>query len=395
MAYAGWKGKGFDFTPWSGRNFWGIDNSNLATNETIFSVITRYSNLVATLPLKLHDANRNVLRNDVASLVIYESNRNMSAFEFMRNIEVSRNETGNGYAFILRDVKYYQPIELIPIDANYVETFLNTDDGLIYHKVQVTKGSYIVPDSDMIHVKHISGPSRLKGINPLKVLSNTIKYDKAVQEFSLSEMSKKDSFILTYDANIDKDKRDEVINDFRNYYNNNGGVLFQEPGVSIEQKTRQYFSADTINSEKITRSRVANVYNMPLYLLNEQGGTTASSNEQAMKSFVDMSLMPILKQYECEFNRKLLTQMDKKEGLYFKFNVNGLLRGDTSARTALYQMFRRNSIASANEIRAWEDLPPDGSPEADKLYTSGDLYPIDLPIEQRKTSKNTSEGGEE
>lgn len=43
-AYASWKGQGFDFSNWFGRTFWGIDNSQLATNETIFSVITRLAN---------------------------------------------------------------------------------------------------------------------------------------------------------------------------------------------------------------------------------------------------------------------------------------------------------------------------------------------------------------
>ena len=40
-AVAGWSGQGFDFSNWFGRTFWGIDNSKLANNENIFSVITR------------------------------------------------------------------------------------------------------------------------------------------------------------------------------------------------------------------------------------------------------------------------------------------------------------------------------------------------------------------
>lgn len=38
MVAAGWKGESYDFSHWEGRKFWGIDNSNLATNENIFSL---------------------------------------------------------------------------------------------------------------------------------------------------------------------------------------------------------------------------------------------------------------------------------------------------------------------------------------------------------------------
>jgi HK97 family phage portal protein len=172
------------------------------------------------------------------------------------------------------------------------------------------------------------------GINPLNVLKNTLEYDKAVQEFSLSEMQKKDSFILEYGANVDTDKRQRIIDDFRRFYQDNGGILFQEPGVKVTDLDRKYFASDTLASERITRSRVANVFNVPASFLNDNEGQRFSSNEQMMIQFVQMTLTPIIRQYEQELNRKLLTETDRKAGYYFKFSLGGLLRGDTAARTA-------------------------------------------------------------
>lgn len=387
-AISGWKGKGFDFTSWFGRTFWGIDNGQLATNETIFSVITRLSNTLSILPIKLYK-NYDVVMNQAADILMNEPNQNMSSFDFINALEVSRNEHGNGYALILRDIRM-QPIEIIPLDPSCVTPIMNQDDGSLWYEVRGTQQTIYVHNLDMIHVKHIRGPNRLVGISPLKVLANALKYDKAVQEFSLSEMEKKESFILSYAANVNDDKRKQIIGDFRRFYAENGGILFKEPGVEIDPIEKKYFASDTLAAEKITRTRVANVFNVPKSFLNEFEGGTFGSNEQEMIRFVNMTLLPIVRQYEHEFNRKLLTKAERQAGFYFKFNIGGLLRGDTQARTSFYQTMLRSGAMKPNEVRQLEDLPPEPTPNANKLWVSGDLYPIDMDPTERKASKSNS-----
>lgn len=380
-ALAGWKASGFDFSSWAGRTFWGIDNGKLATNETIFSVISRLSNTLSSLPIKLY-RNYETEMNQAADIVINNPNNNMTSFECFNKIEVSRNELGNGYAIIKRDIRM-QPEELLPIDASYVTPFINSDDGELWYQVNGSDGTYYFHNMNVFHVKHITGASRWSGISPLNVLKNTLDYDKAVQEFSLSEMQKKDSFTLEYGANVDEEKRKRIIDDFRRFYKENGGILFQEPGVEVKEIQRKYFASDTISSEKITRSRVANVFNVPVSFLNDGEGQGYSSNEQMMIQFVQMNLTPTIRQYEQELNRKLLNPAERKAGFYFKFNIGGLLRGDTAARTNFYQAGIRNGWFSQDTVREYEDLPPVGG-NASKLWVSGDLYPIDMDPTQRK-----------
>lgn len=386
-AVAGWKNAGFDFTSWAGRTFWGIDNGKLATNETIFSVITRLANTLSSLPIKLY-RNYDLEMNQAADIVLNNPNPNMTSFECFNKIEVSRNETGNGYAVIKRDIRM-QPEQLLPIDSSYVTPFLNTDDGELWYQVTGIDSTYYFHNMNIFHVKHITGSSRWSGISPLNVLKNTLDYDKAVQEFSLSEMQKKDSFTLEYGANVDDEKKKRIIDDFRRFYQENGGILFQEPGVVVKEIQRKYFASDTISSEKITRSRVANVFNVPVSFLNDGEGQGFSSNEQMMIQFVQMNLTPTVRQYEQEMNRKLLTLAERNAGFYFKFNLGGLLRGDTSARTQFYQAMIRSGGMTQDEVRMLEDLPPKGG-NASKLWVSGDLYPIDMDPLQRKGGEKSS-----
>ncbi|GIN60527.1 portal protein [Robertmurraya siralis] len=388
-AKAGWKGVTYDFSNWFGRTFWGIDNSKLATNETIFSVISRLSNTLSALPIKLHQNYDVISDHQAADALINDPNPNMTSFDLLNKLEVARNEKGNGYAVIIRDIRM-QPEAIIPIDSSYVTPFINLDDDSLWYQVNSASKTHFVHNMNMLHVKHITGTSRWSGISPLDVLKNTLEYDRAVQEFSLTEMKKKESFILGYGANVDTEKQKEIIGHFKRFYQENGGILFKEPGVEITEMKKQYFASDTLASERITRSRVANVFNVPASFLNDSEGGAFGSNEQQMIQFVNMTLLPIVRQYEHEFNRKLLTKADRLSGLYFKFNLGGLLRGDTAARTAFYQAMLRSGGMKPDEVRRLEDLPPLGG-KANELWISGDLYPIEMDPTLRKS---TSKGGE-
>lgn len=387
MAVAVWKGQGFDFSKWFGRTFWGADNSTLATNETIFSVISRLANSMASLPLKLYQ-NYDSVTNAASDVLINSPNPNMTSFELIRNLETARNETGNSYAIIERDIRG-QVSRITPLISTYVEPVLERESQELWYQVIGENGTYYFHNMDVLHFKHIVGSGGLKGINPIKVLTNTNDFDKAVREFSLKEMqSAPNSFILKYSANVDADKRERIINDFKRFYQDNGGILFQEPGVEIDPIERKFIAADIFTSERITRSRVANVFNIPVTMLNDTEGQSYSSNEQLMRMFVQLTLMPIVRQYEQEFNRKLLTPAERKAGFYFKFNVNALLRGDTAAQSDYYTKAIRSGWMKPNEVRQLEDLPPE--PEGNKLWVSGDLYPMDMDPSQRK-GVNTGE----
>jgi HK97 family phage portal protein len=127
------------------------------------------------------------------------------------------------------------------------------------------------------------------------------------------------------------------------------------------------------------------VFNVPVHMLNDSEGQSYSSMEQMMREFVQLTLMPIVRQYEQEFNRKLLTQAERSAGFYFKFNVNALMRGDTAAQGDYYTKGIRSGWLKPNEVRQLEDLPPE--PEGDRLFISGDLYPMDMDPSQRKEVK--------
>lgn len=378
-----WDGHGFHFSNWADSNFWGSHSQVLRTNEEIFGVISRLANTLSSLPIHEYQ-NYSETSDEVSELLTGESNPSMSAFQLINQLEVSRNVDGNAYAWIERDNNGL-PIHLWPIDPGTVTVKRNIDDNSIWYEVNSDEYHFLVFNTEIIHVKHITPLTGILGISPLDVLRDPLKFQKAVEDFSLNEMDKKDSYIIQYDRSVSPENREAMINDFRRMVSENGGAVVQEKGFQFDRFESRFQPGDLSTTNSITRSRVATAFNVPLSFLSEtieQGN--GKSNEQIMAQFVEMTLLPIVKQYESEFNRKLLTRSQRARGFYFKFNVNGLLRGDTAARTEFYQMMIRNGIATSNDLRKLEELPPTDNKNADQLWITGDLYPMDLDIQDRQ-----------
>lgn len=370
-----WPGGHFDFKGWTSGPFNATDNS-LNTNEEVFGVITRLANTLSSLPIHLYH-NYQETQNDLTWLLRNQPNPSQTAFEFINQLEVSRNTYGNGYAFIERD-KALKPKNLWLLDPQTVTVMRNTDDNSIWYSVSSVdpEFNFMVYNTEIIHVKHISTPPNVVGISPLQVLRGPLKFEKAVEDFSLNEMDKKDQYIIKYDRSIDPEKREAMIKDFVHMVKENGGAVVQEKGFEYEHYASDFHPGDLKDTEQITRARIANAFNVPVSFLNETNGNTVIS-EQTMIQFVKMTLLPIVRQYESEFNRKLLSGSQQHGHYYFKFNVNGLLRADTKSRTNFYQAMIRNGIASPNEVRMLEDLPPVDSKAANTIWVSKDLYPAD------------------
>ncbi|GKT04458.1 phage portal protein [Furfurilactobacillus entadae] len=375
----------------TGVRFFGWGNSTIENNELIFSIISRLANTMSSLPIHEYQ-NYKEQNTDILRLLTISPNANVTGSQLINNLEVSRNEHGDGYALIERDVRF-KPVKIWNLPYGSVTPMVEKKTGLLWFNVTGQTKNLVVPNSDMIHVKHISGPERLTGISPLDVLKGTMDFDSAVQKFSMNEMSKMDAYIVDYDTNVDEEKRKQVIDDFKTFIHDNGGVLFSEPGVTVKKQARDFVPSDLASTDSMFRIRVANAFDTPVSFLNDQTGQGYASNEQLMTQFVQMTLVPVVKQYESQFT-KLLTPQELSAGWYFKFNVNALLRGDTQSRTALYTAMIRNGIATPNDLRRLEDLPPSSDKHADQLWISGDLYPIDTDLEQRKGVKSNGPGKE-
>ncbi len=150
---------------------------------------------------------------------------------------------------------------------------------------------------------------------------------------------------------------------------NSHKVAVLEEGMKYTPISINPSEAQFLETRKFQINEIARIFRVPPHMIGDLEKATFSNIEQQSLEFVKYTLEPWLIRLEQAMFRALLTKDEKKQ-YFFKFNVDGLLRGDYQSRMNGYATARQNGWMSANDIRELENL--DKIPEE----LGGDLYLI-------------------
>lgn len=353
-----------------------LQGETLATSETVFAAISKLSNSMGSLPVDLFDRDFKRQATPSSDLLAYGLNPNMHRFELLRTLEALRNSAGNAYGPLEYDDQY-QVKAIRLVDPGRVIPVIEAKSRELWYQIDADTGTYWVHNLDMVHVKHISTVDMLgvsyTGISPLSVLAKTIDFDRKVKEFSLDQIegAVHASFILKMAAMLDEGKKKAVLDSFKAFYADNGGVLLEEQGTTITPIVdKAIMDTKVFEVEKITKARVNEVFGLPVH----DTADSYNTREQAALEYVQDTMVPIVAQYEAEFDRKLLTPAERRAGLHFKFDMSELLRADTATLGDFLMKMVRTGIMSPDQGANKLGLP--SFPGGDVHVMSKDLAPV-------------------
>ena len=350
-------------------------------NEAIYAAVSRISNTLASMPVHLYKGFELAAGHPLERLVSLEPNPNYTAFGFKQTMEVIRNTEGNAYALKVLD-GLGRVMRLDILNPTRVQIMRDPTNGEIWYQVQLDTGApQLIPGYMMLNIRHMSA-NGLKGIRPIDVLRKSLDYDTQVKELSLDQLDGVNSGIMLTVPNtgLDQDQKDELVDRFLETYEKSGrSVVVLEGGLTANHFQGQTVNSDQLDVERITRNRVATVYNLPPHFLGDYTGTSYSSAEQQTLEFLMMTMAPIVQQWEEEMNRKLLTDQERAVGYEFRFDMNAIYRADTATTANKYQMAIRGGWLTPNEARRTEGLPPDEN--GDKLMASRDMIPLEIAVQ--------------
>lgn len=352
----------------------------LQGHEAIYAAVTRIANTVASIPVHVYKGRERQDTHPLEKLLNLSPNPSMSAYIFKQTMEAFRNTEGMAYALIIRD-GLGEITRLDVLDPTRVRPLIERDSREIWYDITLEGKTYPIPGYMVLALKHMSA-NGISGIRPLDVLRGSLDYDAEVKEISLNQLDGINHGVMLEVPGqaLDETRKTQIVADFLDAYESSGQrVLVLEGGIKATTFNQSPVDAQLIDVERITRNRVATVYNLPPHMLGDYSDTSFSTAEQQMQEFLQLTIIPIVQQWEDELNRKLLSDADYKVGYRFRFDTDSLIRADMVAMANKYQMAIRGGWMRMNEVREREGLPPD--PNGDELMCARDIIPLRIMVE--------------
>ena len=333
---------------------------------------------VAQMPLRLYrsgsdDSKQPATEHPVYWLLYRRPNEWMTSFEFREVLTLHAALTGNGYAFINR-LGDGRIRELIPILPGNV-TVEQAKDYTLSYRVRGGDGAEIatIPWQNMLHLR---GPSwdGFRGMNSVQLAAEAIGLSVATEraQGKLFANGARPGGILSTEQVLDEKQIQRIREAFAAAYSgsNQFKTAVLDGGFKYAQTTMTGVDAQQLESRKFQIEEICRFFRVyPAMIGYSDKASTYASVEQFFLAHVVHSLGPWIERWEQALSRDLLTDDELKSGLFPKFSVQGLLRGDARSRVEYYRGMWNVGAISPNEIRSLEELNP---------YEGGDEFRVPL-----------------
>jgi len=240
----------------------------------------------------------------------------------------------------------------------------------------------IYPADDVFHVKGFSfGGDR--GMSVIQYgaqsLGSTIAADKVAGKMFRSGLTS--SGFLETNQVLNEDDRGRLEQILSEYLgsDNAGKLMILEGGMKYTGITMTAADAQLLLSRQYNIEEVGRWLGMPPILLGHSGaGQTmwGTGVEQIIHAWYMLSLRALIVRIEKAIQKRVIEPADMNK-YYAKFAVEGLLRGDSVARSNLYSVFAQNGIMTRDEMRDLEELPPYTKGGSDVLTAQVNLTTLD------------------
>ena len=369
--------------------FMGGSTAGKAVNErsamqmtAVYACVRILSEAIAGLPLHLYEyggdgSKEKAVEHPLYFLLHDEPNQEMTSFVFRETLMTHLLLWGNAYAQVIRNGKG-EVIALYPLMPNRMEVN-RTDKGQLYYQYTTSSddaptvegSTAVLMPEDVLHIPGL-GFDGLVGYSPIAMAKNAIGLAIATEEYGAKFFANgaAPSGVLEHPGTIKDPQRvrDAWMSQFSGS-RNAGKVAVLEEGMKYTPISISPEQAQFLETRKFQINEIARIFRVPPHMVGDLEKSSFSNIEQQSLEFVKYTLDPWVIRWEQSLQRTLLSSEEKKR-YYFKFNLEGLLRGDYASRMTGYATARQNGWMSANDIRELENL--DRIP--DEL--GGDLYLI-------------------
>lgn len=351
---------------------------------TAWSAVRLIAEAVGTLPLHLYrttSKGRERAKDDPRyELVRWQPCDYLTAPEWKESMVVSLATMGQAYNPVTRFESTGRVISIQPVHKSRVTPEVRQDGSIVYHLTDRHGRERILTRRDVLPVRGFGGVGDLEGFAPHRVHSNSLALSVAMEKYAAEFFGSggRPQGILKTKTEFPGESREQIRAGFSKYMlesRASGELPVLDGETEYQAISTPNNEAQFIESRKLQIAEVARIYRVPLHMLMETEKASYNNTEQANKHFLDYTLLAYLTRIEAALNSCLLEPSERAAGMYFEFDVNNLLRGDSQQRSSYYMQMRQAGAITQNEIRTRENLPlVDG---ADDLHVPLNMAPSD------------------
>ncbi len=329
-------------------------------SAAVYSSVKVLAESIGMLPLNLYRKEANNARTLLSDHPLHvlchdQPNEWMTSVEFWEMMVMSLNLRGNAYAYINRN-RSGQVVELLPLQPDMVQVEMSTDFQLEY-RISMPDGAFKrLGVGEIFHIRGLTLNGWL-GISPIAYARESIGLALATERFGgqLFKNGAKMGGVLEHPGKLSKESYERIKTSFDEAHSGDNAhkTALLEEGMKFARISLSANDSQFLDTRKYQRSEIAAIFRVPPHMIGDLERATFSNIEQQSLEFVNYSLMPWLVRIEKAIKRDLMTP-DERKTMTAKFNVSGLLRGDASARSALYHNGILDGWMTRNEARAAE-----------------------------------------
>lgn len=335
--------------------------------STVWACVNLISGTISSMPIDIVKWSKDGVPEELpdhplARILKHSPNFDQTAIDFFDYISTAIELKGDGIALKIRGSSG-QVVGLEPLNPDIVERRRIANGSIEYSWVKDGK-RFVRPEQEILHIRGPGGDA-LGGMSTLAYASDTFGVARAAErsQARIFRNGMRNSVALSFKRWLTPEQREIAETKFFERFvgiENSGRPVILEGDTEVKPLTINPDDAETLATRGFTVEEISRFFAVPPVMIGHTSKTTSwpTGVEQQVLMFVKFTLRRRLKRIEQALEKQLLTAAEYASGLRVQFNIEGLLRADSAARSAYYTSGLASGWLTINEVRQLEGRKP-------------------------------------